>query len=215
MSFGSVVVLLGAPGAGKGTQANLLAKSTGYLHVSTGDLLRQSVSQGTELGKRCQAIMEAGELVPDELVSQLVEERYRSGDPESGMILDGYPRNQAQAEFLSRVLNGVRPLVIQIEVREEQIVKRLSGRRTCSNCGRIYNVFFSPSAKGERECQVCGGELQQRKDDREEVIRERLEVYRRQTAPLIDFYSSRGDFFEVDGNRPVQEVASEIERLAA
>ncbi len=215
MSFGRVVILLGAPGAGKGTQAKLLAESSGYLHVSTGDLLREAVRQGSELGKRCKAIMEAGELVPDELVSQLVEEKNSSGRADSGMILDGYPRNLAQAEFLSRVLNGVRPKTIRIRVDEDQVVKRLSGRRTCSGCGRIYNVFFSPSAKGEAECEACGGKLLQRKDDREEVIRERMHVYRQQTAPMIGYYSSRGDFFEVDGNRSVSEVAAEIDRLAA
>ncbi|MEE8585130.1 MAG: adenylate kinase [Acidobacteriota bacterium] len=215
MSFGRVVILLGAPGAGKGTQAKLLAESRGYLHVSTGDLLRQAVRQGSELGKRCKAIMEAGGLVPDELVSQLVEEKNSAGDADSGMILDGYPRNLAQAEFLSGVLNGVRPKTIQIRVDEDQVVKRLSGRRTCSECGRIFNVFSSPSGKGGKECEACGGELLQREDDREEAIRERLRIYRRQTAPLVEHYSSRGDFFEVDGNRSVNEVAAEIARLSA
>ena len=215
MSFGRAVILLGAPGAGKGTQAKLLAESKGYLHLSTGDLLRQAVRQGSQLGKRCKAIMEAGELVPDELVSQLVEEKNNSGQADSGMILDGYPRNLAQAEFLSRVLKGVKPKTIQIRLDEDQVVKRLSGRRTCSKCGRIYNVFFSPSGKGEKECEACGGELLQRKDDRQDVIRERLRIYCQQSAPLVEYYSSRGVFFEVDGNRSVNEVAAEIARLVA
>ena len=209
MGFGKVVILLGPPGAGKGTQAKRLASARGYQHVSTGDLLREAVRMGTPLGKKSKAIMDAGGLVPDELVSQMVSEKFASGSPDSGIILDGYPRNLSQAEFLDGVADGVDPLAVSIEVGEEEIVKRLSGRRSCPQCGRVYNVHYSPPRR-EGRCDENGVELIQRRDDREEVIRDRLRVYREQTAPLIEFYGRRGQLRGIDGSRPVFQVAEDV-----
>lgn len=210
MSFGRVLILLGPPGAGKGTQAKRLAAAKGYSHVSTGDLLREAVAMGTELGRRAKAIMEAGELVPDEMVSKLVEEKFASGAPEDGLILDGYPRTRIQAEFLERLLQGLQPLAIGIEVDEEQIVERLSGRRSCAGCDRVFNIHTSPP-QVVGHCDDCPDrELVQRSDDQEEVIRERMRVYRRSTAPLIDFYRERGQYRQADGNRTVEAVADQL-----
>ncbi|HSR53832.1 MAG TPA: adenylate kinase [Acidobacteriota bacterium] len=212
MSFGNVVILLGPPGAGKGTQAKRLAESTGFLHVSTGDLLREAVRNETELGLKSKAIMERGELVPDELVSQLVEEKFEKGSPEQGIILDGYPRNRAQAEFLDGILGEAGLLTINISIEDEEVVKRISGRRVAPQSGKVYNIYYSPSAKGEY-CEESGEKLIQREDDREPVVRRRLEVYRRETQPLIDYYRQRGRFHDVDGGRTIGQVAQAVSRL--
>lgn len=212
MSYGSVVILLGAPGAGKGTQASLLAKACGCDHVSTGDLLREAVRNQTSLGMRSKAIMDAGQLVPDELVLELVADKLRSGKENTGIILDGFPRTTAQAEFLDKVLGTVATMTIQIAIDESEVVRRLSGRRTCGDCGEIYNVHSSPPSGAN--CNVCGGkDLIQRPDDREEVIRRRLEVYEEQTAPLVEYYSSRPGFHEVDGSADVDEVARAVREI--
>ncbi|HSR70484.1 MAG TPA: adenylate kinase [Acidobacteriota bacterium] len=212
MSFGNVVILLGPPGAGKGTQAKRLAASTGFLHVSTGDLLREAVRNETELGLKSKAIMERGELVPDELVSELVREKFQSGSPEQGIILDGYPRNKAQAEFLDGILGRAALLTVNITIDDEEVVKRISGRRVAPESGRVYNIYYSPSAKGQY-CQESGEKLIQRQDDREEVVRNRLRIYRRETQPLIDYYRDRGRFHEVDGSRSIEDVAQEVGRV--
>ncbi|HXK62559.1 MAG TPA: adenylate kinase [Acidobacteriota bacterium] len=212
MAKTKVIALLGAPGAGKGTQAKVLAQKFGYPHVSTGDVLRDAVRQGTPLGQKARKVMEAGELVPDDLVSEIVRERVMAPDVPRVFILDGYPRNLAQAEYLQSLEEQADIYVINIDLDEKEAVKRLAGRRYCSGCGKIYNVFFSPSVK-EGICDVCGGELAQRKDDAEEVIRERLRVYREQTAPVVDFYSGRPNFFEIDGNRDPDQIAAEMSCL--
>lgn len=207
-----VITLLGAPGAGKGTQAKMLADRFGYEHVSTGDVLRDAVRQGTPLGQKVRAVMEAGDLVPDDLVSEIVRERVTAPDAPRVFILDGYPRNLAQAKYLEKLDSQIDLYVVDINLAEDAAEKRLTGRRYCSGCGKIYNVFFSPSVK-KGICDVCGSELQQRKDDAEDVIRERLRVYRRQTAPVADFYSGRSNFFEIEGNREPDEIAGEMSRL--
>ncbi|RPJ87079.1 MAG: nucleoside monophosphate kinase, partial [Acidobacteria bacterium] len=185
MAKTKVITLLGAPGAGKGTQAKILADKFGYKHVSTGEVLRDAVRQGTPLGQKVKAVMEAGELVSDDLVSEIVRERVTAPDAPRVFILDGYPRNVPQATYLDKLGNSIDIYVVDIKLEEEQAVKRLSGRRYCSACGKIYNVFFSPSVK-DGICDVCGSQLLQRKDDAEEVIKERFRVYRQQTAPVTD-----------------------------
>jgi len=213
MARTKVITFLGAPGAGKGTQAKMLADKFGYRHVSTGDVLREAVRQGTPLGAKVKAVMEAGELVSDDLVSEIVRERVTAPDAPRVFILDGYPRNLAQAKYLDSLSNQIDVYVIDIKLDEEEALKRLSGRRYCSGCGKIYNVFFSPSVK-EGMCDDCGSELQQRKDDAEEVIKERFRVYRQQTAPVAGFYSGRPNFFEIDGNREPDQIAGEMACLA-
>jgi len=212
MAKTKVITLLGAPGAGKGTQAKMLAAKFGYPHVSTGDVLRDAVRRGTALGEKARKVMEAGELVSDDLVSEIVRERVMAPDAPRVFILDGYPRNVAQACYLQSLEDQADVFVINLRLEEDQAVKRLAGRRYCSGCGKIYNVFFSPSIK-EGICDDCGSELQQRKDDAEEVIKERLRVYRQQTAPVVDFYTGRPNFFEIDGNREPDEIAGEMSGL--
>jgi adenylate kinase len=207
-----VIVLLGAPGAGKGTQAKKLVEQFSMGHVSTGEVLREAVRLGTPLGQKAKAIMEAGELVPDELVAQIVSERAIGAEGDSGVILDGFPRNVRQAEYLDSVAREIPVHVINIRLDEEMAVRRLSGRRFCPACGTIYNIFFSPP-ENEGVCDNCGTPLMQRKDDREEVIRERLRVYREQTQPVESYYRSRENYFEVDGNQDPEEVAVEMAKI--
>lgn len=206
-----VIAFLGAPGAGKGTQAKILAEKFGFKHLSTGDVLREAVRNGSALGQKVKKVMEAGELVSDDLVSEIVRERLAAPDGSQVLILDGYPRNVNQAKYLDG-LSGVRVFVVDIELDEEQAVKRLSGRRFCPECGKIYNVFFSP-ARREGYCDDCGKGLQQRKDDSEEVIRERFRVYREQTAPVTEYYAGKPNYYEVEGDRDSAQVAAEMSSL--
>ena len=188
------LVLLGAPGSGKGTQAKQLDTEFDWPQISTGDLLRSAVAAGTELGKKAKATMEAGNLVSDELVLGLIEERIAKPDAKDGFILDGYPRNRAQAEDLDRVLRRLNiklDAAVLMDVNFDILMKRLTGRRTCSNTGALLNIYFSPKADLDA-CIEGGGELIQRADDNEDTIRNRLEVYQSQTAPLIDFYRDQG-----------------------
>jgi adenylate kinase len=212
MAEKKVITLLGAPGAGKGTQAKLLAERFSYPHVSTGDVLREAVRNGTPLGGKVRQIMEAGELVPDELVSEIVRERVSDPAGPRVFILDGYPRNVEQARFLQSLEEQIEVYVIDVRLEEEAAVKRLAGRRFCSNCGKIFNVFFSPSRR-EGICDVCGSELQQRKDDAEEVVKERFRVYREQTAPVSDFYAGQPNYFEVDADREPEAIAADLSCL--
>ena len=207
-----VVVLLGPPGGGKGTQAKKLLEGFVLTHISVGDVLREEVRNGSELGNQVKAVMEAGELVSDELVAEIISNRLKSGTDSNGFILDGYPRNVAQAEYLESITADMNVRVINIAVEESQIVRRLSGRRFCQKCGKIYNIYFSPPAK-PGVCGDCGGELVQRADDTEEVIAERLRVYNEQTRPVVDFYRSAGSYFEVDGNWEPDDVYGEVARL--
>jgi len=207
-----ILVFLGPPGAGKGTQAKLLSQRMGFLHLSTGDLLREAVKNQTPLGKKAKEYMDRGELVPDELIVQLIEETM----PKDGnVILDGFPRtvNQALAlEEMLRVKGKKISKVLFFDVPDEVIIDRLSGRRVCSKCGAVYHVKYNPP-KVEGVCDLCGGTLVQRDDDKEEVVRKRLEVYRKQTQPLIEFYQERGIIYKLDAGKGVEELFEEVKGL--
>ncbi len=203
-----LIVLLGPPGGGKGTQAKKLVEVFGMRHVSVGDMLREEVKKGSELGNRVKVIMAAGELVSDELVGQIVGSLIREKTGET-ILLDGYPRNTVQAEFLDSITDGESVYAVNISVEEGQVIRRLSGRRFCSECGKIYNTYFSPPVR-PGICDDCGTELLRRPDDREEVIAERMRVYREQTRPVIDFFRSKTHYFEVDGNWEPQAVFEEL-----
>ena len=204
-----VVILLGPPGVGKGTQAVRLADSVGWEHVSTGDLLRAARRDGTALGKKAQAFMDAGELVPDGLILDLVRDHLKGIAPEAGILFDGFPRTTAQAEGLEGVLDDVERKVDKVVVflaSDDDLVKRLSGRRSCPDCGAVYSVHFTPPAKADT-CDRCRGTLIQRADDEDDTVRRRLVVYQEQTAPLIAWYKkSEAKVMEVDAARSVDEV---------
>jgi len=196
------IVLLGAPGSGKGTQAKRLMAEFSMVQISTGDLLRAAVSAGSELGRRAQAAMDAGELVSDEIVLGIIRDRLQAADVAQGFILDGFPRNLAQAEALEEVLSSIeQPLnaVVLLEVDFDVLMQRLTGRRTCSKTGKLLNIYFSPRSEID-ECLANGGELIQRDDDNEETIGNRLTVYRQQTEPLIDYFRKAGLLRSVNGD---------------
>jgi len=202
------IVFLGAPGSGKGTQAQRLMDEHAMAQISTGDLLRAAVSSGSELGKRAQAAMDAGELVSDQIVLDMIRDRLKMGDTERGFILDGFPRNIAQAEALEGVLSEVgKPLqaVVLIDVDFDVLMKRLTGRRTCSATGKLLNIYFSTQSELDA-CRAAGGELIQRDDDNEETIRTRLQVYTEQTEPLVDYYQNAGLLRAVDGEGEMGDV---------
>ncbi len=206
------IVLLGAPGAGKGTQAKKLIEKYGIPQISTGDILRKAVADGTPLGKEAKSYMDKGELVPDSVVIGLVKERLQQDDCKKGFILDGFPRNTSQAETLDKVLDEMgMPLqvALSVDVDFDVLMKRLTGRRTCKSCGQMYNIYFSPPQK-EGVCDKCGGELYQRDDDKEETIKKRLEVYESQTAPLIDYYGKKGILKKVNGVGNIEEIFANI-----
>jgi adenylate kinase len=206
------LIFLGAPGAGKGTQAREVSKHFSIPQISTGDMLREAVRNRTPLGLAAKAKMDAGELVPDELVCGLVEQRIGQPDCQKGFILDGFPRTLAQAEFVDRMLQAQgrgNPLVLDIKVDRDLLLKRLTGRRTCSLCGELYNVYLNPP-RVDSVCDKDGGKLLQRADDNEETVRERLLAYEKQTSPLIDYYRSKGVLQEVDGNRRPEPIAKEL-----
>lgn len=206
------LILLGAPGAGKGTQAKIIVEKYKIPQISTGDMLRDAVAKGTELGKKAKEFMEQGKLVPDEIVVSIVKERLKQRDCKNGFILDGFPRTIAQAEALDKIMEEMGKkidAVININVPEEEIVKRIVNRRTCRKCGAIYHLIYDPPKKDEI-CDKCGGELYQRDDDREEVIRERFAVYRKKTEPLIEYYRKKGILNDVDGSKHIEEVKKEI-----
>ena len=206
------LVLLGAPGAGKGTQAKKLIEKYGMPQISTGDLLRAAVGAGTELGKEAKTYMDSGNLVPDSVVLGMVEERLQQDDCKNGYILDGFPRNTAQAEALDEMLGKVGmslDAALSVDVPLEDLMKRLTGRRTCKDCGQMYNIYYSAPAT-EGKCDKCGGELYQRDDDQEETIQKRLEVYTAQTAPLIDYYGSKGIVKSVSGTGDIDEIFANV-----
>jgi adenylate kinase len=204
----SRVVLLGAPGAGKGTQAKMLIERFKIPQISTGDILRKAVADGTPLGKEAKVIMDSGGLVSDKIVLGLVEERIKQPDCKGGFILDGFPRNTVQAEALDKILSGMNmPLTValNIDVDLNDLLKRLTGRRTCKSCQQMYNIYFSPSKK-EDVCDKCGGALFQRDDDKEATIKKRLDVYQQQTAPLIDYYSKKNIMKTVMGVGSIEDI---------
>jgi adenylate kinase len=203
------IVLVGPPGAGKGTQAAFLAKNLSIPHISTGDLFRANISQGTELGKQAKAYMDAGNLVPDEVTIGMAKDRMSQPDAEQGFLLDGFPRNVSQAEALDETLKaeGMKlDAVLDLEVPEDEVVKRIAGRRVCrKDSSHVFHVTYSP-AKQEGVCDVCGGELYQRDDDSEETVRKRLEVYHTQTEPIIDYYRAQGLVVTISALGKVDEV---------
>ena len=206
------IVLLGAPGSGKGTQAKKLVADFGRPQVSTGDLLRDAVARGTDHGLKAKAAMEAGQLVSDEIVLGILRDRVAQPDAAQGFILDGFPRNLAQAEALEGVLAELgQPLdaAILMDLDHAILLKRLTGRRSCTKCGRVYNVHFLPPPADGR-CEACGGELVQRSDDREETIGRRLEVYRAETAPLVEYYRRLGKLQTVDADGEFAEVYARL-----
>jgi adenylate kinase len=205
-----VIIFLGAPGAGKGTQASLLSRARAIPKISTGDMLRSAVLQDSELGRKVKEIMNDGGLVDDETMLSLVKDRISKPDCRNGFILDGYPRNLKQAGQLEKVLGPAMQLcVFEIAASEEEIIKRVSGRRTCPQCERIYNVYFHLPKSDER-CDFDGMPLYRRNDDSEEVVRRRIKTYKKETYPLIDHYRKRGMLIAIDGSQPEEEVAGEI-----
>ncbi|MFH8488043.1 adenylate kinase [Streptomyces longisporoflavus] len=203
------IVLVGPPGAGKGTQAAFLAKNLKIPHISTGDLFRANISQGTELGKRAKAYMDDGNLVPDEVTIGMAKDRMAQPDAENGFLLDGFPRNVSQAEALDESLktDGQKlDAVLDLEVPEDEVVKRIAGRRICRNdSSHVFHVTYS-KPKAEGVCDVCGGELYQRGDDKEETVRKRLDVYHRETEPIIDHYKAQGLVVTISALGKVDEV---------
>ena len=206
------IIFLGPPGAGKGTQAKVLVEKYVIPQISTGDMLREHVAKGTELGLKAKEYMEKGQLVPDEIILSMVKERLSQDDAQKGFILDGFPRTVAQAEALDKLLEEMGKkieYVLALIVPDEELVTRLTGRRTCKNCGMMYHIKFKPP-KVEGKCDACGGELYQRPDDNEETVRNRLKVYHEQTAPLIEYYRKKGVLFEVDGNKSIEEITQQL-----
>lgn len=206
------VILLGPPGAGKGTQAKMLSERYEVPQISTGDILRAAVAAGTPLGKEAKAYMDRGGLVPDEVVIGIVRDRLAEPDCQGGYLLDGFPRTVAQAEALTRMLRDLGaplPSVVNLNVAERELVRRLSGRRTCQGCGELFHVEFHPP-RVEGTCDKCGGTLIQREDDREETIRRRLQVYREQTEPLIGYYKTQGLLKTVNGLGETGEIFGRI-----
>lgn len=201
------IVLVGPPGAGKGTQAQFIASHLSVPKISTGDIFRANVSGGTELGRQAKQFMDRGDLVPDEITIAMVRDRLAQDDAADGFLLDGFPRNVPQAETLKKILAEWETrldIVLELVVDEDEVVRRLSGRRTCDKCGRIWHVDFDD--KQDDICDDCGGHLFQRDDDKEEVVMHRLEVYRQDTAPLVQFYADENILVGLDATGPVEEV---------
>ncbi|RMD87521.1 MAG: adenylate kinase [Alphaproteobacteria bacterium] len=210
-----IAILLGPPGAGKGTQAKRLEEEHGIKQLSTGDMLRAAVARGSRVGKLAREAMEAGDLVSDQIVIQIIAERITEPDCANGFLLDGFPRTVAQAGALDAMLEDIGKrldAVVEIAVPEDILVKRISGRISCADCGAVYNEYFDPP-KEEGRCDRCGGtNLVRRKDDNPETVRQRLVAYREQTAPLLPYYDNKGLLKRVDGTQPIDKVAHDIDR---
>lgn len=206
------LILMGPPGAGKGTQAEFLTKEMNIPHISTGDMFRKAVKEGTALGLEAKRYMDSGQLVPDHVTIGIVKERLQEDDCTNGFLLDGFPRTVPQADALEKTLKelGVKlDSVINIVVEREALLERLTGRRVCKACGATYHVHYNPSQSGEK-CQHCGGELYQRSDDTQETAANRLDVYEQQTAPLVEYYAKEKLLLDVDGNKAVDKVTESI-----
>ncbi|MCI9417962.1 MAG: adenylate kinase [Eubacterium sp.] len=209
------IIMLGAPGAGKGTQAKQIADKYQIPHISTGDIFRMNIKEGTELGKKAKTFMDQGALVPDELTVALVVDRIQKEDCKNGFVLDGFPRTIPQAEALDKKLAEMEEKMdyaIDVDVPDENIVNRMGGRRACVNCGSTYHIVSIPT-KVEGICDKCGNEVVLRDDDKPETVQKRLKVYHEQTQPLIDYYNSQGILKSVNGVRPMEDVFAEIVRI--
>lgn len=209
------IILMGPPGAGKGTQAELIKAKYPIPHISTGDMFREAVSNGTEMGKEAQKYMDAGKLVPDQVTIGIVEERLAQSDCAEGFLLDGFPRTTVQAEALDQVLqklNKKLEVALNIAAPNQVLIERLSGRVSCRDCKKVYNLSYNPPAKAGA-CDVCGGEIIQRSDDRGETVAKRLDVYNEQTAPLLDYYNQRGLLYDLDGNRDSRQVFQDVIKI--
>ena len=202
------IILMGAPGAGKGTQAAAIVERYNIPQISTGDMFRSAVRAGTELGKRADSYMKRGELVPDEVTIGIVRERLAETDCEGGFILDGFPRTVEQAKALAGITEI--DYVLNIDVPIELLIERAIGRRICRECGATYHIKYKPAVGGR--CTKCGGEIYQRSDDNEETMRKRLATYEEWTKPLIEYYKKQGKYKEVDGSKPIEEVRAEVQR---
>ncbi len=206
------IIMLGAPGAGKGTQAKMIAEKYSIPHISTGDIFRANIKNGTELGKKAKSYMDKGQLVPDELTLDLIMDRFKEDDCKNGYVLDGFPRTIPQAEALDKALETAGEKVdfaIDVDVPDENIVKRMGGRRACVNCGATYHIVYSPT-KVEGKCDKCGEDLIVRDDDKPETVLSRLDVYHTQTQPLIDYYNNQGILKTVDGTVDMKDVFNAI-----
>ncbi len=206
------IIMLGAPGAGKGTQAKQIAEKYSIPHISTGDIFRANIKQGTELGKKAKTYMDQGLLVPDELTCDLVMDRIQQEDCKNGFVLDGFPRTIPQAEALDAALTKIgqkMDFAIDVDVPDENIINRMSGRRACLNCGATYHIVSIPPKK-EGVCDTCGNELVLREDDKPETVKKRLDVYHAQTQPLIEYYTKQGILKSVDGTQPMEDVFAAI-----
>ncbi|MBC7334435.1 MAG: adenylate kinase [Actinobacteria bacterium] len=207
------LVLLGPPGAGKGTQACKISERLGIPHISTGDILRNEVAKGSSLGKKALGYMNEGKLVPDEIILEIIKNRIVETDASRGFLMDGFPRNLKQARMFSEILNSLDmklDRVINIEVSQDEIIKRLSNRRVCEGCGKVYKVDGGDLNIEEKRCERCGGKLKKRSDDEINVILNRLKVYENETKPLVDYYTSEGLVINVDGNGNEEEVTKRI-----
>ena len=206
------IIMLGAPGAGKGTQAKMIAEKFGIPHVSTGDIFRANIKNGTELGKEAKKYMDQGLLVPDELTVKILLDRVAQDDCKNGYVLDGFPRTIPQAEVLDKALTELGDKIdyaINVDVPDENIIRRMSGRRACVGCGATYHIKYNPT-KVEGICDACGEKLILRDDDKPETVKNRLSVYHEQTQPLIDYYKAQGILKSVDGTKPMDEVFADI-----
>ena len=206
------IILFGAPGCGKGTQADILENKYGYKKISTGDLIRAEVAAETDIGRQVKTIMEKGELVPDETIIDILEKRLTQGDIKNGYIMDGFPRTRQQAEALSRMEAAGETAIYLRIVDEDVVVKRLLSRLTCSQCGAIFNMQNNPP-KVPGVCDLCGGAVKQRADDNEKTVRSRINVYRKQTEPVIDYYKNKGILHEVEASGSVEKVFEAIEEV--
>lgn len=206
------IVFLGYPGSGKGTQAKLLSQRKGFFHLSTGDLFREEMTKGTNLGDRVKTYISSGKLVPDDLVLEVIKEKIKALN--GNILFDGFPRTVEQAEGLERILEGLSQTVDKVfffEVNENEVIKRISARRNCPKCGRIYNLITDPP-KNDSVCDVCDVKLIQRDDDKEEVVRNRIEVYKDLTAPLISYYRTQGIFIIIDATKNIEDVYKQIDK---
>ena len=204
------IIIMGPQGSGKGTQADILSEKLGIPHISTGEIFRENIKNQTELGKKIEQIVKSGALVPDEITNEITKQRLEQEDCANGFILDGFPRNLPQTEFLDKVKEI--GLILEVWISDEEATKRISQRRTCLKCQRVYHLIYNPP-KNDEICDECGQKLVIREDDREETVKNRLKIYHEQTKPLIDYYKAKGVYEKIDGMPPIPEVTEQITKI--